>query len=116
MTHGTQRRRTENAGLFDVFIHLHLLHAASKKTVSALQLAEALDHRGFRISTRSVQALLSKFERRGWLRSQDSPRGASRMFRATRAGRIAIREAKGHISILWNGIAAAGMRKQSNTK
>ena len=45
MSQGPQRNRAGAASLFDVFIHLHVLHAASKEGVSAEQLIEFLARR-----------------------------------------------------------------------
>jgi repressor of nif and glnA expression len=53
--------------LLSDLIYLHILHAADSEPIDALRMAERLLKRGYKVSYRSVSALMRKFERRGWL-------------------------------------------------
>jgi DNA-binding PadR family transcriptional regulator len=101
MNQDSQRSLAEAAGLFDVLIHLHVLHAASKSPVSAAQLVELLTQRGYKVSKQAMSALLRRFERRGWLRAHKARKGTARLFQATREGKIALQKSRNLVSALF---------------
>jgi DNA-binding PadR family transcriptional regulator len=101
MNQDSQRSLAEAAGLFDVLIHLHVLHAASKSPVSAAQLVELLTQRGYKVSNQEISALLRRFERRGWLRAHKARKGTARLFQATREGKTALQKTRPLVSALF---------------
>ena len=87
MKRNSQRRQPKADELFDVFIDLHVLHAAAKEPVTAERLVQVLTRRGYEVSSRSISVVLRRFERRGWLRVQavkGGPRGCSSLLGAVR--------------------------------
>ena len=111
MSHVLQRNRAATADLWDVFVYLHMLHAASKNPVDAPQLVELLAQRGYKVSTQEMSALLRRFERRGWLSAQKEENGAARLFKATREGKTALRKSKPLVSVLFGEISSESAPK-----
>ena len=97
----------QDAGLFDVLIHLHVMHVASQQAITAPHLVDVLAERGYRIGSRSVLALLRRFERRGWLKSQEGKGEASPTFRITPLGRKALKQAASFVSTLFSEISSS---------
>ena len=113
MIQGSQRSRTGGKGLFDVFIHLHVLHAARKSPVGASELVELLAQRGYKASNQAISALLRRFERCGWLRAHKVRRGIVPLFVATQEGKKALHSARPLVSALLKEISScSGKLKQ----
>ncbi len=111
MNHGLQWNRAGAADLCDVFVHLHVLHAASKNPVDASQLIELLTQRGYSVSKQAMSALLRRFERRGWLSVHKAQKGSVRLFHATREGKTALQKSKPLVSALFKEISAESAPK-----
>ncbi len=58
MSHSPQRGPAAAESLFDVFIQLYVLHAASKNPVDASQVVELLTQRGYNVNNQAMSALL----------------------------------------------------------
>ena len=89
--------------LYSGFIRLHVLHHASEEPVFGLGLIEELQRHGYRISPGSLYPMLHGLEERGYLRSRNTHEGRSRRkeYRATPAGKKALRAAKQQIRELF---------------
>ncbi len=111
MNHGLQRYRKAAADLCDVFVHLHVLHAASRNPVDASQLVERLAQRGYKVSNQAMSALLRRFERRGWLSAHKAQKGSVRLFHTTREGNTALQKSKPLVSALFKEISAESAPK-----
>jgi PadR family transcriptional regulator, regulatory protein PadR len=96
MTMDQRRLPGSDQQLYSGFIRLHLLHHASKGPIFGLGMIDELARHGHRVSPGTLYPLLHGLEARGWLRSTRtrSGRQARRLYRATPAGRAALREAK----------------------
>ncbi len=105
MSRGLQWNRTASADLCDVFVHLHVLHAASKNLVDASQLVDLLAQRGYKVSNQAMSALLRRFERRGWLSAHKAQKGTVRLYLVTREGKTALQKSKPLVSALFREIA-----------
>ena len=106
MSQGSQRSRAGEAGLFDVFIHLHVLHVAGKGPIGSAQVVELLSRRGYKVSDQAMSALLRRFERRGWLRVHKARKGTDRMYQATRKGKTALLKSRPLVSALFREISS----------
>jgi PadR family transcriptional regulator, regulatory protein PadR len=111
MNHDLQWNRAGAADLCDVFVHLHVLHAASRNSVEASQLLELLTQRGYNVSNEAMSALLRRFERRGWLNVHKAQKGSVRLYHATREGKTALQKSKPLVSALFKEISAESAPK-----
>jgi DNA-binding PadR family transcriptional regulator len=77
-------------------IRLHVLHHATKGEIYGQWMIEELARHGYRISAGTLYPLLHGLEQRGYLISRRERRGRNfrRLYRATPAGRAALRIAK----------------------
>lgn len=89
--------------IYSGLIRLHILHHASKKPIFGLGIIEELGRHGYRLSAGTLYPLLHGLEREGYLRSFDKRTGrhSRRLYRATRTGRKALREAKSKVHELF---------------
>jgi DNA-binding PadR family transcriptional regulator len=77
------------------FIRLHVLHHAVKEDICGHWMMEELRHHGYVISPGTLYPMLRAMEKDGWIVGRNDPHGGSRkLFRATRAGRRALEQAK----------------------
>jgi DNA-binding PadR family transcriptional regulator len=113
VTRVAQQGQPESRGLFDVFIYLRVLHAASKQPVTAPQLIESLARRGYKVNSRAILAILRRFERRGWLRANGIQNGNVLLFQATRSGKKALERTKPLVSALFEEISSKLPRQPS---
>jgi len=92
--------------LYSGLIRLHILHHATKEPIFGLGMIEELARHGYRISPGSLYPLLSRFEAKGYLRSNQERKGKSlrKVHRATREGRNALAAAKSKIRELFQEI------------
>ena len=82
--------------LYSGMIRLHILYHASKGPIFGLWIIEELGRHGYKLSPGTLYPILHGLERKGYLRSTEKRDGrqARRLYRATPAGRKALRAAK----------------------
>ncbi len=82
--------------LYSGMIRLHILYHASKGPIFGLWIIEELGRHGYRLSPGTLYPILHALERKGYLRStaKGERRQARRLYRATPAGRKALKSAK----------------------
>jgi DNA-binding PadR family transcriptional regulator len=86
----------EHRDLYSGLIRLHILHHAAEEKIFGLGIIEELRRHGYHVSPGTLYPLLHRLEARGYLVSKPHRNGRSirRTYRATRAGRSALRAAK----------------------
>ncbi len=82
--------------LYSGMIRLHILFHASKSPIFGLWIIEELGRHGYKLSPGTLYPILHGLERKGYLRSTEKRDGrqARRWYRATPAGRKALKAAK----------------------
>jgi len=82
--------------LYSGMIRLHILYHASKEPIFGLGIIEELARHGYKLSPGTLYPILHGMERKGYLRSTEERKGrqARRLYRATPAGRKALKSAK----------------------
>lgn len=82
--------------LYSGMIRLHILYHASKGPIFGLSIIEELARHGYKLSPGTLYPILHGMEGRGYLRSTEKREGRQtrRFYRATPAGRKALRGAK----------------------
>ena len=82
--------------LFSGLIRLHVLHHACEEPIFGLGMIEELARHGYRLSPGTLYPLLDGLEKQGLLRSSRRLAGGRlrRFYRATPAGRKALKTAK----------------------
>jgi DNA-binding PadR family transcriptional regulator len=82
--------------LYGGLIRLHILHHAAQEAVFGLAMIEELGRHGYRLSAGTLYPILHGLERKGYLRSREERAGKSarRLYRATPAGKRALKRAK----------------------
>ncbi|HVM78730.1 MAG TPA: PadR family transcriptional regulator [Stellaceae bacterium] len=93
----------DNRFLYTGLIRLHVLHHAAQEPVYGLSMIEELGRHGYRLSAGTLYPILHGLERKGYLRStkQRSGKSLRRIYRATAAGRKALRSAKAKVRELF---------------
>ena len=98
-----RRRQDAHRELYSGLIRLHILYHACQEPIFGLAMIWELERHGYCLSPGTMYPLLHGLERRGLLRSK---RGripnARRMYRATPAGRAALRVAKDKVQELFS--------------
>jgi PadR family transcriptional regulator, regulatory protein PadR len=86
----------QDKDLYSGLIRLHVLHHASEGEVFGLDMIEELGRHGYKMSAGTMYPILHSLEKRGYLTSVEfrSGRARRRLYRATRAGRKALKAAK----------------------
>jgi PadR family transcriptional regulator PadR len=94
---------SEQRELYSGLIRLHVLHHACEEPIFGLWMIEELARHGYRLSPGTLYPLLNGMERKGLLRSsRELVHGKfRRMYRATPAGRAALRTAKKRVQELF---------------
>lgn len=89
--------------LYSGLIRLHILHHAAEEPIFGLGMAEELARHGYRISAGTLYPLLHGLEKKGYLRSTLRRHGRSfrKLYRATPAGRKALKAAKSKVRELF---------------
>jgi DNA-binding PadR family transcriptional regulator len=89
--------------LYTGLIRLHVLHHAAQEPVYGLAMIKELGRHGYRLSAGTLYPILHGLERKGYLRSTRTRSGRSvrRTYRATAAGRRALRAARAKVSELF---------------
>ena len=90
-------------GLYSGLIRLHILHHACHESIFGLGMIEELRRHGYRLSAGTLYPLLHGMERKGLLSSTVERRGKTvrRFYKATPAGRRALRAAKARVRELF---------------
>ncbi len=86
----------EDKDLYSGLIRLHVLYHACKADIFGLDMIEELGRHGYKMSPGTMYPILHSLEKRGYLKSSEfhSGRARRRMYRATPAGRKALKAAK----------------------
>jgi PadR family transcriptional regulator PadR len=86
----------EDKNLYSGLIRLHILHHACEGEVFGLYMIEELGRHGYKMSPGTMYPILHGLEKRGYLKSSAfcSGRVRRRVYRATPAGRKALKAAK----------------------
>ena len=94
--------------LYAGMIRLHVLSRAARRPTLAADLAEELARRGYRVGPGMLYTLLHNLETQGLLTSEAPREGASarRAFRATPAGRRALKTAAERVDGLMKDLVA----------
>lgn len=92
----TQANSAANQDLYSGLIRIHILYHACNEQIFGLGMIEELRRHGYRLSPGTLYPLLHGLEKKGYLRSREirSGRTIRRVYRATRAGRRALGEAR----------------------
>lgn len=87
---------TNDKDLYSGLIRLHILYHAAREPIFGLGIIEELARHGYKLSPGTLYPLLHGLERKGYLRSSDKrgERRARRMYRATAAGKKALKAAR----------------------
>jgi DNA-binding PadR family transcriptional regulator len=90
------RRGPYEKELYSGLIRLHILHHAAEEGIFGLGMIEELGRHGYRLSPGTLYPLLHRLEEKGLLhRHEENVAGKiRRVYRATGAGRKALRRAK----------------------
>ena len=90
--------------LYSGLIRLHVLHHAAEEPIFGLGMIEELARHGYRISPGSLYPLLHGLEQKGYLRATEQRNGKSlrRIYRATPAGKKALKAAKHQVRELFH--------------
>lgn len=93
----------DDKDLYSGLIRLHILHHAAEEPIFGLGIIEELARHGYKLSPGTLYPLLHGLERKGYVRSSGERTGAKgrRVYRATPAGRKALREAKKKVQELF---------------
>jgi DNA-binding PadR family transcriptional regulator len=108
----TEDRTAEDRDLYSGLIRLHVLHHAAQGSVFGLGMIEELARHGYRISPGSLYPILHGLEKKGYLSSKEQSNGKSRrrVYRATPAGRKALRAAQDKVRELFRELMEGGPR------
>jgi DNA-binding PadR family transcriptional regulator len=90
--------------LYSGLIRLHVLHHATEGPIFGLAMLEELRRHGYRISPGTLYPLLHGLEKKGYLRCGEQRNGKSlrKVYRATPAGRKALKSAKQKVKELFS--------------
>ncbi len=96
--------------LWTGLIRLHILHHASAGEVFGLGVIRELRRHGYDLSPGTIYPLLHRMERAGYLVSRERRSGptARRSYRSTRAGRLALAEARKKVRELFAELVESG--------
>src|SRR3954464_8411211 len=89
--------------LYSGLIRLHILHHASEGPIFGQAMIDELGRHGYRLSAGTLYPILHGMERQGYLRSRPTThRGRNRrIYRATAAGRTALKTARTRVQELF---------------
>src|SRR5579885_3405416 len=95
---------------------IHILHHAAEGRIIGNGMLEELRKHGYRVSPGTLYPLLRRMVQLGWLRPDGGARGkraanASRHYRATAAGRQALKEVKARLRELSAEVPTARRRR-----
>jgi DNA-binding PadR family transcriptional regulator len=91
-----------NQELLSGLIRIHILYHACKEPIFGLAMIEELERHGYKLSPGTLYPMLHGLESRGLLQSQQARVGRRfrRVYRATAAGRNALKLAKKKVKLL----------------
>jgi PadR family transcriptional regulator PadR len=100
--------------LYSGLIRLHILHHACEGPIFGLGMMEELARHGYRMSPGTLYPLLHGLEAKGLLRSEEVLLGQSwrRVYRATTAGRRALRTARQRVRELFGELFESEQRSR----
>lgn len=98
--------------LYIGLVRVHVLHHASKEQVFGQGIMEELGRHGYRLGPGTMYPLLHSMERRGWLKAYPVVVDGRRRkcYRATRAGKTALKEAVGRVGELHSELSQLGSK------
>lgn len=93
----------KNQDLYAGLIRLHILHHAADGEVFGLGIIQELRRHGYEISPGTIYPMLHRMQKHGYLTSKERRRGRviRRSYRATAAGRAALKNAKRKVQELF---------------
>lgn len=93
----------EHKELYSGLIRLHILHHAAEGEIFGLGIISELRRHGYDLSPGTLYPMLHRLEKCGYLVSQERREGRRwrRTYRATPAGRAALKEAKAKVQELF---------------
>jgi PadR family transcriptional regulator PadR len=105
----------ESRVLYSGMIRLHILYHACKGSIFGLEMIEELGRHGYKLSPGMLYPLLHGLESRGLLYSSEKKVGRvrRRLYRATPAGRKALRAAKEKVRELFSELLEETMDFES---
>jgi PadR family transcriptional regulator PadR len=100
---GSRVQQVLDKDLYSGLIRLHVLHHAVREPVFGLGMIEELGRHGYRLSPGTMYPILHGLEKKGHLRSREEWINGHRRrtYRATAAGKKALRSAKGKVRELF---------------
>ena len=100
---GAEIRVMSDKDLYSGMIRLHILYHASKGPIFGLSIIEELGRHGYKLSPGTLYPILHGLESKGYLGSTEKREGRQerRFYRATPAGRKALKSAKEKVRELW---------------
>lgn len=107
---------------FGGLIRLHVLHHACEGPIYGMEMIEELRRHDYRISAGTLYPLLHRLEDKGYLIATEQRNGGStrRVYRATRAGRAALKAGKARVRELFGELfedpVSPSRRRQSPSK
>lgn len=103
MLKNTNQTNGDNRELYSGLIRLHILHHAAEEGLFGLGMIEELARHGYKVSPGMLYPLLHGLQQKGLLRSYEQVHAGKirRVYRATIAGRKALRIAKGKVRELF---------------
>ena len=104
----TRAKSSDDPDLYSGLIRLHILHHAAEEPIYGLGMIEELGRHGYRISAGTLYPILHGMQRKGYLRSTSRRKGKQvrRLYRATPAGRRALRAARRKVRELFSELLA----------
>src|SRR6476659_2245266 len=104
MSDKRKKPTVDDRDLYSGLIRLHVLHHAAEEPIFGLGMIQELARHGYQISPGSLYPILHSLEQKGHLRASDQRNGKSlrRVYRATAAGRKALKAAKHQVRELFH--------------
>jgi DNA-binding PadR family transcriptional regulator len=93
----------EDRHLYNGLIRMHILHHAAESPVFGQWMIDELGRHGYRLSAGTLYPILHGMEKQGYLKSRITQKGGRnrRVYRATLAGRAALRTARARVQELF---------------
>jgi PadR family transcriptional regulator PadR len=93
----------EDRYLYNGLIRMHILHHAAESPVFGQWMIDELGRHGYRLSAGTLYPILHGMEKQGYLTSRITQKGGRnrRVYRATPAGRTALRTARARVQELF---------------
>ena len=100
----------KNQDLYSGLIRLHILHHAAEEPIFGLGIIEELARHGYKLSAGTLYPILHRLEELGYLSASDQRDGRQyrRVYKATRKGRTALKQAKEKVRELFGELFEKG--------